>query len=598
MAKPYEATGSNAKAPFTLKIHRGDGMALLAMNWRKGQPPRNFVGFAIKYREPKATQFWTVKNRIGFPGQRSKPTDPSLASTEAPFQKFRWVHFPANAHLDGDFTYRVVPMFMDEHQALSEGEAQEASLALMRDTIPGKLNVAFTRGYVSSQSFVQRFAPDGKIDTLIPAKAMDGLTFKPTHADAEKAYRWMGFEARETLHEILDEAIARKAEVRAIVYDLNLPELLVKLEKLGDRLKIIIDDSGAEHPLPNSPESTAEKRLRKSASKDNVKRQHMANLQHHKSIAVKAKGLHKVVYGSTNFTWRGMFVQSNNAVAVSSERTVDNYFDAFDAYFDAARADDFRKSDWSKGWLDLGVSGLGAKVAFSPHGKNDGVLASIGQDIRKAKSSVFFSLAFLGQMKKGPIGPALGRAIKSKSVFTLGIADAAVKAGNLGVEVLTPDNKRRIVRSSALTGRVPPPFSTEPSGLSGKNGNHRGTRMHHKFVVLDFNTPDARVYFGSYNFSEPADGQNGENLVLIRDRTVATSYMIEAVRLYDSYRFRSAQEDRKKKGKAGTKRKKAAPAKSKFVLELKLPPKTKAEKPWWQKDWDDPIRKRDRELFA
>ncbi|MDR6100250.1 hypothetical protein QE369_000428 [Agrobacterium larrymoorei] len=29
--------------------------------------------------------------------------------------------------------------------------------------------------------------------------------------------------------------------------------------------------------------------------------------------------------------------------------------------------------------------------------------------------------------------------------------------------------------------------------------------MHRKFVVLDFNKPTARLYLGSYNFSEPTD---------------------------------------------------------------------------------------------
>ena len=193
------------------------------------------------------------------------------------------------------------------------------------------------------------------------------------------------------------------------------------------------------------------------------------------------------------------------------------------------------------------MTGLDAKVGFSPHTEENGLLASVGKDIDKAKSSVFFSLAFLGQMKKGPIGPALGRAIKSKTVHALGIADARVKEGNLGVTVMTADNKRRVVRASALTGNVPAPFSTEPSGLSGSSGQHRGTRMHHKFVVLDFDTDDARVYLGSYNFSEAADFDNGENLVMIKDRTVATSYMIEALRIYDHYRFRSAQEDARRR---------------------------------------------------
>ena len=45
--------------------------------------------------------------------------------------------------------------------------------------------------------------------------------------------------------------------------------------------------------------------------------------------------------------------------------------------------------------------------------------------------------------------------------------------------------------------------------------------MHHKFVVIDFDKPTARVYMGSYNFSTPADTKNGENLLLIRDRRIA-----------------------------------------------------------------------------
>jgi PLD-like domain len=592
MKNSYQVIGTNKKAPFSLKIHRGEGMLLLAMNWRNGKPPRDFVGFAIEYKEPKSDRFWPVKNRIGFPGQRKKSTDPMIPSTRAPIQKFRWVHFPWHADKDGAFHYRVTPMFMDELGTLSRGEPQDASIVLMRETIPGKLNVAFTRGYVSSQSFVEKFAPDRKLSTLIPDQAKEGLNFKPTHKKAKEAHEWMGFEARMAIYEVLDEAIAAKANVRVIAYDFNLPEILTRLEKLGKRLKVIIDDSSAKgggHKAKDSPESVAEKRLRKSAGPGNVKRQHMGSLQHHKSIAVSGKDLHKVVYGSTNFSWRGFYVQSNNAIIVNTKSAVDDYFAVFESYFSAERVNDFRHSKASAGWRDIGVTGIDAKVGFSPHTEKNGLLALVGRDIAKAKSSILFSLAFLGQMKKGPIGPALGRAIKSKTVHALGIADAPVKEGNLGVTVLTPDNKRRVVRSSALTGNVPAPFSTEPSGLSG-SGHHRGTRMHHKFVVLDFDSDDARVYLGSYNFSEPADFDNGENLVLIKDRTIATSYMIEAMRIYDHYRFRSAQEDEKRKGKKTGEGGK--------VLELKLPPKKPSEKPWWQKDWDDPIHKRDRELFA
>ena len=75
MAAEFQVAGANAKALFTLKVHRGDGMALLAMNWRHGTPPDDFVGFAIEYREPDGDRFFALKNRLAFAdrGRRAEP---------------------------------------------------------------------------------------------------------------------------------------------------------------------------------------------------------------------------------------------------------------------------------------------------------------------------------------------------------------------------------------------------------------------------------------------------------------------------------------------------------------------------------------------
>ena len=54
----FQVSGQNDAALFTLKIHRGDGMALIAMNWKDGEPPQDFVGFAIEYKEPGGDRFF------------------------------------------------------------------------------------------------------------------------------------------------------------------------------------------------------------------------------------------------------------------------------------------------------------------------------------------------------------------------------------------------------------------------------------------------------------------------------------------------------------------------------------------------------------
>src|SRR5262249_8797992 len=180
------------------------------------------------------------------------------------------VNLPRKAELDGTFVYKVTPVFMNDKDELSYGDEQEAAIELRRETLPGRMNVTFTRGFVSSQAFVDHYESIAPISTLLPKKAKDGLTFKPTHPKTDEALAWMGFEARSAILEILDQAIAdTTARVRVVAYDLSEPDVVARLKKLGARLKIVIDDSG-DHATTGSGENQAARILEKSAGKTNV----------------------------------------------------------------------------------------------------------------------------------------------------------------------------------------------------------------------------------------------------------------------------------------------------------------------------------------
>jgi hypothetical protein len=229
----FQVAGQNKLALFTLKLHRGEGKTLIAMSWKKDKPPDDFEGFAIEYQEPGGNRFYPLKNRLRFESPKKKVSANSFSTRLAPIQKFRWVHFPRNADLPGEFVYRITPVFMNEYDELSYGEYQEAAIVLKRETYPGQLNVAFTRGFVSSQAFVDRFESRGAISTLLPSIANRGLTFKPTHPETKEALEWMGFEARSEILELLDKAISDPgAQVYVVAYDLNEPEIVTRLEQL------------------------------------------------------------------------------------------------------------------------------------------------------------------------------------------------------------------------------------------------------------------------------------------------------------------------------------------------------------------------------
>jgi len=568
MANEFQVSGTNTAALFSLKLHRGDGMALIAMNWKQGKPSADFVGFAIEYKEPDGDRFYALKNRLAFPGADGAVDSSRLVTTLSPIQKFRWVHFPRNANIDGEFLYRVTPVFMNAQDELSYGDPQQAGIQLRRETYPGQLNVTFTRGFVSSQAFVDRYEKYGPISQLLPAKAADGLKFKPTHPKTKEALDWMGFEAREAILDTLDKAIKDKAEVRVIAYDLNESEVVDRLEEMGDRLKVIIDDS-KEHGGAASAETQAAHRLAVSAGKANVKRQHMGSLQHNKTITVNGQSVQTVVCGSTNLSWRGFFVQSNNAMVLEGKKPVKAFLAAFDNYWD--NQDSFGTTISTK-WTDLGLKNIDAQVAFSPHVASNALLQKIADDIgKKTTSCLFYSLAFLYETS-GPIRDAITKVSKTNNIFVYGISDKKVG----GLDLQKPDGNVSPVFPAALQKNLPAPFSKEPTGGGG-------TRMHHKFVVIDFDKPTARVYLGSYNFSDPADTKNGENLLLIRDRRIVVSYTIEALRIFDHYEFRVMQQEA---------------AKARKKLQLRKPPRKTGEKPWWEEDYTDARKIRDRDLFA
>jgi phosphatidylserine/phosphatidylglycerophosphate/cardiolipin synthase-like enzyme len=255
-----------------------------------------------------------------------------------------------------------------------------------------------------------------------------------------------------------------------------------------------------------------------------------------------------------------MIVHGASAVSAAAK--------AFEGYWQHNDVAGFGKSG-ATGLVELSLEGIDAQVAFSPHTSKDALLTKIGNDIGTATSSVLYSMAFLAQTS-GAVRDALKKVTEDPTIFVYGIADREVG----GIELQTPDANKPPTHPARLDKHVPEPFKSEESGGGG-------VRLHHKFVVIDFDKPTARVYLGSYNFSDPADRKNGENLVLVKDRRIAVAYAVEALRIFDHYHFRAAQEE----------------AGSPAALTLAKPP-VGDEKPWWDSYYSDPQRARDREIFA
>jgi phosphatidylserine/phosphatidylglycerophosphate/cardiolipin synthase-like enzyme len=276
-----------------------------------------------------------------------------------------------------------------------------------------------------------------------------------------------------------------------------------------------------------------------------------------------------------------MYIQANNALVFYSPDAAALFEQVFQLAF--TDPDTFSKDPLSKTWHLVQVPGKPTvHFCFSPHAEPNLSLNPLGGAIDQATSSVFFSIAFLNQTKSGATREAIDRLMK-RTIFSYGISD---RAGGLFVK--KPDGSDGIVDFEYLAAHAPEPFKTEWSGGSG-------IHEHHKFVVTDFNLPTAKVFSGSSNLSPSGEKGNGDNLVMIEDRKVATSYAIEALRVFDHLHFRSAMQDAQKQQKKSAASKKQANA----SLTLKKPTAISNQPAWFEGFYEDGTqREMDRKLFS
>jgi phosphatidylserine/phosphatidylglycerophosphate/cardiolipin synthase-like enzyme len=557
----------------SVKLWRGERMCLIGMD--VAEPEDDFVGFAIEVQSPGSASFFPLRNRLNF--SYAPPVDIAVngyrnyPSTEAPFQKFRWVHFPYNP-TGGRYIYRITKKHMPSDNQLESGASVTLDIPLDPVVYDDFLDIGFARNFASSQAYTDKY---GNNPNVIPKLADDGLKFKKVAGDV---YEWLGFEAYDLIFGFLNEvANDPSIELDFFAYDLNECSIVDLLTKLGKRLRAIIDDSGS-HKGNKSAESQAALKLGVSAGKPNVKRMHFNHLQHNKVLIAKRNGkAFKVLFGSTNFSFRGIYIQANNVVVCEADEAAGLFEKVFDRAFQAP--DNFENDPIFKKWYLVQVEGKPPlHFCFAPHTQPNLSINPLGGAIDQATSSVLFSIAFLNQMKSGATREAINRLMK-KNVFSYGISDKA-----RGLQIKKPDGSVGLVDFTYLAQITPEPFKDE---WSGGGGIHE----HHKFVVTDFSLPTAKVFTGSSNLSPSGEKNNGDNLVMIEDQRIATSYAIEAIRIFDHLHFRSRMQA--SKGAKGSRKRK------KDSLTLQKPSAISGKPPWFKEYYQpDTQKERDRLLFS
>lgn len=547
----------------TFKLYRGEGAALLAFDLAPDLATLDFVGFSIEVRYPGADHWGVLHNRLHFDYPPTPQRSRTFPSTEAPFQKFRWIHVPSEI-LPGLFRYRVTACYMQADGSLRKGVSVDAQVSLEAQTISDFVNIGFTRGFASSQAYGDRF--DNETRILPPPRSAPRAYLDLDMVPFERNYQWLGFEARQLILQVLEQVASDPGlTLDALIYESKEPDILRRLEQLGPRLRAIIDDHG-EQGRADSCESLSATRL--SAAGAQVKRLHFSSQQHNKVLIVRRDGKAiRVLGGSTNFALRGLYIQANNVLLFDDATVAGKFAEVFDAYWTAPAA--FRKNPLAQQWWVVrDEPGSRVSLCFAPHADSALSLDPIATSIEQATSSVLYSIVFLNLIN-GKVRAALDELIQ-RALFSYGVAQ---RVGKLAVR--KPDGSVGLLPFAYLASNAPAPFRAEWSG-------NAGNMVHNKFVVTDFNGANPTVYTGSSNLAGGGEKNNGDHLIRIEDRKVAVVYAIEALRLFDHFHFRVNA------GKLGALQ----------TLRLAKPPAA-GEKPWFDAYYrPGHVKARDRELFV
>lgn len=500
----------------------GDGVILLAFDMDKDKT-KNLAGFAVKAITPdkgpyKSNEYW-LKNRLSFNLGLSKETvltpEKWVDSNKAPFQTFHWVHFPGAG--PGKYTYTVYACYFKGDGAVDLGPDVQIEADLSHRA-SSNLDVGFTRGYISSQAYADRF----KNAAIRPkVKSIDFDTSR-----YEDQYEWLGAHAREMIFDFLKECSDDASiSVDVFSYDFDEPDIVRKLAAMGSRVRVFQDDSKS-HTETGDLELKAISVLERAGAM--VKTGHFGRFAHNKVMIQKKNGkATKVLTGSANFSLRGLYVQANSVLVFDDPVTAGRYEQAFKQAFNDE--DGFKSSDIASRWFETTTNNSPqVSTSYAPH-KTVFSLDTVAQAIESVKSSVFF--AIMETSGKGPVMPALENLSNRKNVLSLGTIEQESQ-----LKLFKQGKNSGVTSFRSLKKDVPKPFKIEWVGGAGKV-------IHHKFVVCDFNSDNPVVYCGSSNLSKGGETKNGDNLIEIRDANIANYYAIEAIRLFDHYRFRNLHEN-------------------------------------------------------
>lgn len=447
----------------------------------------------------------------------------------------------------------------------------------------GKFRSTFTNGILAAQWLGNVLLADGIVEP-------DELIRKLENPD-DRHRKYLAGDVVPLIRELFEQ----DGEFFLGLYELEDRELQDILLANKDRIHVILANTG----VVNTKWDERNKRARKELIDAGVDIQHRmfnnaTHIGHNKFVVhVSSNGQPRAVLtGSTNWTSTGVAGQTNNALLINDRKVARVFLDYWDEMKadvlkvpkpfskpmnDAQQGAKFRELNAKAHTLDVGA-GTAVTVWFSPNmpqrkkPTSKTKPAAIPPDLshvynlmRHARQAILFLAFYPGQ--KGNdcvIGEAINVGLNDSSLLVHGAVSSAMAMPNYVAKTKDEDGEViddgespstfvtrnvSIVRASRLDDRnVLGDFGYEQLTAKGSIG----AIIHDKLVVIDPLSDDCHVILGSHNLGFKASYSNDENMLIVSgDRALAEAYAVHVMDVYEHYRFRAFEADRRRAGKKG-----------------------------------------------
>ncbi|MCW2984065.1 MAG: hypothetical protein JWR63_1635 [Conexibacter sp.] len=498
--------------------------------WRPSSIRDTSRGFTVARRyvdDPHSDH--TLENWTGWKGEQVPPGT-FKPSTEWPLQRLLW----ADLQVDPDRPVRYRVASMDGKQgALKRGRWSSWSEPVtVTAQAERAIDVYFNRGIVASQWLTHKLE---ELDGAHLGKALRDAIGTPGSEVRDD----LSGRLREGLLGLLAQAAADGVDVYTALFELDDPELLPALVKLGKKAHVVLANGAKGKSGPKDENKDAAAALM--AGQADLHRRMVDQgryLAHNKFVVFcdEAGAPAAVWTGSTNWTRTGLCTQVNNGILLRSKPLADGFLQRWKDLRDAGDAAPPTLADKA---VTAKATIAGAKVTafFAPvHDQID--LQEAGARIRAAEQAVLFLM-----FNPGPRGTLLNdivaRASPLSEFYDETLCIRGVVNDDPGTKTTKIDGlfktspQYEVVRAY----NVQQDFAFWDAELRKLSGTW--AMVHSKVIVIDPLGDHPVVMTGSHNMGPKASQSNDDNLVVVEgSAALARHYAVNIMGVFMQYHWR------------------------------------------------------------